>query len=213
VQGRSFAWGLDFPGCLADGAQDSDAILNFARRVLAYEAWINLHTDAPWFTLLNPDFRIVEVAPPLKMASSRPRAFFADDRRPLVPADVEQALLVQRWQAEVRLAGMEFLPVEAAAQLKQESGSPIRLSLSQMARDIYEILAVLESALPSFPAQKSVLAQLEFTDALTQAILPAWAAKEEIITRNGELWSARKAIRLLLGRQRVGIDRIKTLVV
>ena len=45
VGGGILAWALDFPGCFAYGQADAEVMLNFARSLLAYEAWINLHAD------------------------------------------------------------------------------------------------------------------------------------------------------------------------
>ena len=211
VGGRTLAWGLDFPGCFADGANDSETLINFARRLLDYEAWVDLHAEVPWFTLVNPDFRIVEAAPSPLVSSPRPGAFFEDDRRPLSSQEMEQVLLVQRWQSEELLAGLEFLP-EEATQLLQESAGLISRTLRLIAQDMYEILSVLEPALPSYPAEESPLAQFEFTSALIPSVLAAWVGRETVIEKNEERWSARKATRLLLWRLRVGIDQVRALV-
>jgi len=211
VGGRTLAWGLDFPGCFADGANDSEALINFARRLLDYEAWIDLHAEVPWFTLVNPDFRIVEAAPCPLVSSPKPRAFFEDDRRALSSQEMEQVLLVQRWQSEELLAGLEFLP-EEATQLLLESAGLISKTLRLIAQDMYEILTVLEPALPSYPVEESALAQFEFTSALIPSVLAAWIGRETVIEKNEERWSARKATRLLLWRLRVGIDQVRALV-
>ena len=60
IGGRTLAWGLDFPGCFAFGEDDAELMLRFAKALLTFEEWVRLHTDEPWFQLLNPDFRIVE---------------------------------------------------------------------------------------------------------------------------------------------------------
>ncbi|HOF25612.1 MAG TPA: hypothetical protein PK982_05070, partial [Anaerolineaceae bacterium] len=108
VGGRILAWALDFPGCFAYGQADAEVMLNFARNLLAYEAWINLHADQAWFNLINLDFRIVEVFKPENAScmarSSQPVAFFEDDRRALSQDEVQHALAVYSWQREELLA-------------------------------------------------------------------------------------------------------------
>jgi hypothetical protein len=210
------AWALDFPGCFAYGQSDADVMMNFARNLLAYEAWINLHADQPWFNLITLDFRIVEVYKPENSSrlagSSKPVAFFEDDRRALTRDEVRQALAVYCWQREELLAGLEFLPEAAYACAEHRTGKTIPAMVSQMAQDCYDILAALKSPLPPFPTKNEAFAQLDFTTELIRGTLPAWAGVEAICEVSGELWSPRKAIRHLLWRQREGIEQIKALV-
>jgi len=216
VGGRILAWALDFPGCFAYGQADAEVMLNFARSLLAYEAWINLHADQAWFNLINLDFRIVEVFKPENSSrlevSSKPVAFFEDDFRALTQDEVQHALAVYSWQREELLAGLEFLPEAAYACEEQRTGKTIPIMVSQMAKDCYDILAALKLPPPPFPTKNGAFAQLDFTTELVRGTLPAWAGVEAICEVSGELWSPRKAIRHLLWRQREGIEQIKALV-
>jgi len=214
--GGILAWAFDFPGCFAYGQDDAEVMLNFARNLLAYEAWINLHADQAWFNLINLDFRIVEVFKPENAScmarSSKPAAFFEDDFRTLTQDEVQHALAVYSWQREELLAGLEFLPEAAYARAEQRTGKTIPAMVSQMTLDCYDILATLKSPLPPFPTKKEAFAQLDFTTELVRGTLPAWAGVKAICEVSGELWSPRKAIRHLLWRQCEGIEQIKALV-
>jgi len=216
VGGRILAWALDFPGCFAYGQADAEVMLNFARSLLAYEAWINLHADQAWFNLINLDFRIVEVFKPENAScmarSSKAVAFFEDDRRALTQDEAQHALAVYSWQREELLAGLEFLPEVAYARAKQRTGKTIPAIVSQMTQDCYDILAALKLPLPPFPTKNEAFAQLDFTTELVRGTLPAWAGVEAICEDSGEMWSPRKAIRHMLWRQRVGIEQIKASV-
>ena len=216
VGGRILAWALDFPGCFAYGQADAEVMLNFARNLLAYEAWINLHADQAWFNLINLDFRIVEVFKPENAScmarSSQPVAFFEDDRCALRQDEVQHALAVYSWQREELLAGLEFMPEASYNRAEQRTGKTIPVMVSQMALDCYDILATLKLPLPPFPTKNEAFAQLDFTTELVRGTLPAWAGVEAICEVSGELWSPRKAIRHLLWRQREGIEQIKALV-
>jgi len=207
------AWALDFPGCFAYGQADAEVMMNFARNLLAYEAWINLHADQAWFNLINLDFRIVEVYKPENSSrlagSTKPVAFFEDDRRALTQNEVRQALSVYCWQGEELLAGLEFLPEAAYARAEQITGKTIPAMVSQMAQDFYDILAALRIPLPPFPSKDESLAQLDFTSELVRGTLPACVGVEAISEVEGELWSPRKAMRHLLWRQREGIEEMK----
>ena len=216
VGGGILAWALDFPGCFAYGQADAEVMLNFARNLLAYEAWINLHADQAWFNLINLDFRIVEVFKPDNAScmarSSKPVAFFEDDRRALTQDEVQHALAVYSWQREELLAGLEFMPEAAYARAEQRTGKTIPVMVSQMSQDCYDILAALKLPLPPFPTKNEAFAQLDFTTELVRGTLPAWAGVEAICEDSGEMWSPRKAIRHMLWRQRVGIEQIKASV-
>ena len=213
VGGRILSWALDFSGCFAYGQSDAEVMMNFAHNLLAYEAWINLHADQPWFNLINLDFRIVEVYKPENssrlVGSSKPVAFFQDDRRALTRDEVQQAVAVYCWQREELLAGLEFLPEAAYARAEHRTGKTISAMLSQLAQDCYDILAVLRIPLPPFPSKDESLAQLDFTCELVRGTLPACVGVEAISEVGGELWSPRKAVRHLLWRQREGIEEIK----
>ena len=214
VGGRILAWALEFPGCFAYGQSDADVMMNFARNLLAYEAWINLHADQPWFNLINLDFRIDEVYKPENSSrlagSSKPVAFFEDDRRALTQDEAQHALAVYSWQREELLAGLEFLPEVAYARAKQRTGKTIPAIVSQMTQDCYDILAALKLPLPPFLTKSEALVQLDFTTELIRRTLPAWVGVEAIYEVDRELWSPRKAVRNLLWRQREGIEEIKT---
>ena len=216
VGGGILAWALDFSGCFAYGQADAEVMLNFARNLLAYEAWINLHADQAWFNLINLDFRIVEVFKPDNAScmarSSQPVAFFEDDRRALTQDEAQHALAVYSWQREELLAGLEFLPEAAYDRAEQRTGKTIPAIVSQMTQDCYDILAALKLPLPPFLTKSEALVQLDFTTELIRRTLPAWAGVEAICEVSGELWSPRKAIRHLLWRQREGIEQIKALV-
>jgi len=213
VGGGSLAWALDFPGCFAYGQANAEVMLNFTRNLLAYEAWINLHADQTWFNLINLDFRIVEVFKPDNASrlarSSKPVAFFKDDRRALTQDEVQHALAVYNWQREELLAGLEFLPEAAYARAEQRTGKTIPAMVSQMAQDCYDILAALRIPLPPFPSKDESLAQLDFTSELVRGTLPACVGVEAMSEVGGELWSPRKGMRHLLWRQREGIEEIK----
>ena len=214
VGGGILAWALDFPGCFAYGQADAEVMLNFARNLLAYEAWINLHADQAWFNLINLDFRIVEVFKPENSSrlegSCKPAAFFEDDFRTLTQDEVQHALEVYSWQREELLAGLEFMPEAAYARAEQRTGKTIPVMVSQMSQDCYDILAALKLPLPPFLTKNEALAQLDFTTELVCGTLPAWVGVEALYEVDRELWSPRKAVRHLLWRQREGIEEIKT---
>lgn len=216
VNSQMLAWALDYPGCYAYGQDNAEVLLNFTRRLLEYEAWIDLHADATWLRLFNLDFRIVEAFKPAKSKQgdgiSGSSAFFKDDRRALTQEEIEHALLIYRWQYEELMAGLEFLPEISNAIMKQERNLGIETLMNQIAVDNYALLAIERESLQPLPREIGSLAQLAFVSGLVEAALPDWKANTEIFEKLGETWSARKVVRRLLWQQRERIDQIKALV-
>ena len=213
--GRVLAWGLDFPGCFAYGSDDAEALLRFAGNLLNFGAWIDLHTDEPWFRLENVDFRLVEAYPggssPDKNLGDSSTAFFEDDIRPLQQEEIANALAVFRWQREELLAGLEFIPAESLDRKIPGEARTIRGILLDIARTGLRYLNALDTGTPQLPDGLAHLPALEFSQAQINARLPGLKENPAMLEVNGELWSCRKVVRRLLWHQRVQIDAIKRL--
>lgn len=215
VEGRILAWGLDFPGCFAYGSEDSAVLLRFTQALLRYEAWVNLHTDTPWFTLKELDFRTVEVWNTYVVDGSSDEyevnAWFQDDSRLLSQVEVEQALLLHRWQREELLAGFESLPPEILTVMFPGQRWDILGILRHIAEVEYWYLGKLNFTLPKLPKENDPLALLDLTYKLVQTSLPEFVGNPLILESQGETWSCRKTVRRLLWHQRDHIDHIRQL--
>ncbi|MEL7645031.1 MAG: hypothetical protein AAGU04_02020 [Anaerolineaceae bacterium] len=209
-EGRSLAWGLDFPGCFANGSDEAEAILRFAGNLLDFERWVALHIDEPWFRLADVDFRIVETyqSSALPGQCEATSAFFEDDLRPLSRQEIENALHVFRWQREELLAGLEFLSVGLPG-LETQDWSAAPDALERIARTEHAYLGNLIQGLPPYPEAMDPFEALQFSRELVERSLPGMAEKTQVVERNGERWSSRKLARRLLWQQRVQIDNIK----
>ena len=215
IGGRTLAWGLDFPGCFAFGEEDAELMLRFAKALLTFEEWVRLHTDEPWFQLLNPDFRIVEAYHNKQNSAGgedeESRAAFEDDLRPLEREEITNALQVFRWQREELLAGLEFLPARLFEQTIPGQGWKIMDVVKQIARTECLYLKNLGLPAPDMTAGTPPLNALQLCRQQVEKLLPGLEGSRVAVEQNGELWTGRKLVRRLLWQQRVRIDEIKSL--
>ena len=215
IGGRTLAWGLDFPGCFAFGEVDAELMLRFAKALLTFEEWVRLHTDEPWFQLLNPDFRIVEAYHNKQNSAGgedeESRAAFEDDLRPLEREEITNALQVFRWQREELLAGLEFLPARLFEQTIPGQGWKIMDVVKQIARTECLYLKNLGLPAPDMTAGTPPLNALQLCRQQVEKLLPGLEGSRVAVEQNGELWTGRKLVRRLLWQQRVRIDEIKSL--
>lgn len=215
IGGRTLAWGLDFPGCFAFGEEDAELMLRFAKALLTFEEWVRLHTDEPWFQLLNPDFRIVEAYHNKQNSAGgedeESRAAFEDDLRPLEREEITNALQVFRWQREELLAGLEFLPARLFEQTIPGQGWKIMDVVEQIARTECLYLKNLGLPAPDMTAGTPPLNALQLCRQQVEKLLPGLEGSRVAVEQNGELWTGRKLVRRLLWQQRVRIDEIKSL--
>lgn len=215
IGGRTLAWGLDFPGCFAFGEDDAELMLRFAKALLTFEEWVRLHTDEPWFQLLNPDFRIVEAYHNKQNSAGgedeESRAAFEDDLRPLEREEIINALQVFRWQREELLAGLEFLPARLFEQTIPGRGWKTMDVVKQIARTECLYLKKLGLQVPDMADGTPPLNALQLCRQQVEKLLPGLEGSRVAVEQNGELWTGRKLVRRLLWQQRVRIDEIKSL--
>lgn len=213
---RMLAWGLDFPGCFAYGRSDAEALLRFAGNLLNYGAWVNLHTEEPWFHFGNVDFRLVEAYQggrlPAEHSEDGSIAFFEDDFRTLQQDEIGNALKVYRWQREELLAGLEFTPTELLGRKIFGETRTIQEVLLHIARTELLYLNKLELWAEPLPKELKPLDALQFSQEKVETLLPGLEENPATLEVDGELWSCRKLVRRLLWHHRVQIDAVKRLV-
>ena len=206
-------WALDYPGCFTHGEDDAEAIITMPQALLRHEAWVNLHTDTPWFQLADMDFHVEEA---FEAYFSEPdyevNAFFQDDLRPLSSTEIDQALLLHRWQREELLAGVETLPPNQLTARFPGQRWTILGILKHIAKVEYWYLGQIRDDLPPLPLEEaSSFGWLNFTYAQVRQWLPTLANDDRVRTQRGEQWSPRKVVRRLLWHQRDHIGHIQQL--
>lgn len=215
VEGRTFAWALDYPGVFTYGEDDAEALLRIPRQILIFESWLELHTDQPWVQLEGLDMHIDETfeAFPVEIDGETHgvHAFFRSDLAPLSAEEVQRALLIYNWQREELLAGVETLPAEMLKREFEGQRWTIEGILEHIARVEtwyfsrlgFEILEPADSVNP--------YQLLETSAAVTNRFLPELEGFDQVFEHRQEKWSARKLVRRLLWHQRDHIDHIRDL--
>lgn len=211
----TLCWGLDYPGCFSFGQDDAEALIKFPQVLLKYEAWLDLHTSAPWFRLGNLDFGVVETfACHVVEQDGTPcevNAFFDDDLRPLKESDITQALLIFDWQRQELLAGIETLPPDFLDQMFPGQRWSVNGILGHIASAERFYLKCLGIQTPP-PAQPDLLVLLEHSASLVHEHLPGFLGSNLQTTFKCERWTPRKFMRRLLWHQRDHIGHIRELV-
>jgi uncharacterized damage-inducible protein DinB len=219
IEGRSLAWALELPGCFAYGPDGPGAIIAMGQAVPAYAAWIAMHTEAPWFNPPNIDIRLVETfqdffvdealnrfeedSPGVK----RVNAWFFHDWKPLTAEEVERALQMLSWSRTDLLALTAGLTSAQLDQPRPGERWSIRGILGHVANAEWRYLDRLnlaECAREQLPAD--VHERLSTQRARLEAVLPSLVGVEQVIGRQGELWSPRKLVRRALWHE---IDHIR----
>ncbi len=199
------AWSLDFPGCYAEGSENSEVMLRLTQALIRFEAWVDIHTDTPWFTLGDMDFRTEEVWQPTLVAEngkrSLARAFFSDDCRLVCKEEMETLQQVYKWQRDELVAGLEI--AEMQLMNRQTQIKAIAAAIISMENLLLSKLDYVAEEVP---------ASLSASQEMVQRFMLGMIDDPLVHEIDGELWSCRKVLRLLLWHQRKMIDQIKLLL-
>jgi len=222
ADGRSIAWALDFPGCYADGADGSSALIALPQALVAYEAWVRQHADPSWLPDLSEiDVRLVEtwqcyyVADDLSEASDgyEVNAWFRDDWRALSEEEIVRGLQLLRWSRADLLAALEGASQAAMEEKQPGERWAVRGVLNHLAgaewwyMNRLDLGSLTREQLPRDPFERLpvVRAQLE-------AVLPTLAGVERVLGKEGEFWSPRKLLRRVLWHEHDHIGHVLKLI-
>lgn len=216
VEGRSLAWGLDYPGCFSYGADDTEALLTFPQALLRYAAWLNLNAGEDLLEFHDLDFRMAEAFSVYTITDQHGEydvnAFFEDDARALDASEIERTAAIFTWQRAELLAGVETLPAEQLTACHPGENRTIVGIVEHIARVERWYLEMLNLEMDAFTQGDSPVALLEITGEKVLDYLPGLAGCDLVTTHRGERWSPRKFVRRLLWHQRDHIDHIRKIV-
>lgn len=213
---RFTAWALDFPGCFAYGADQAEALITLPRRLLEFDYWVRLHTDAPWFQLDGLDLHVDETFTITRIKHDGEEyeinAFFQDDMRSLSQAEIDQTLQILHWQQEELLAGIDFLDEETLNRI--ETGQ--RWSILGIVRHlaVCELWYLQNLGLPTPNISRDTYPTLilEQSYQAVAAALPTLVGDNRFSEYAQERWSGRKLVRRTLWHRRDHIDHIRQLL-
>lgn len=206
IEGRSLAWALDFPGCFAYGAGDSEALLAVPQAWEKYREWAVRHAPDSWLGGMEDcDVRLAEtwtcysIDSHFDVASEgyEVNAWFRHDWKPLMPKEVEHGLSLLSWSRADLLevaAGLNAAKLDATYPGERWS---IRGILGHVANAEWWYLdrLGLVADLPRADLPKDVFERLECVRARMEEALPGLAGKNQVVGVYGEFWSPRKLLR------------------
>ncbi len=215
--GNNFtAWALDFPGCVAYGKDEAEALLTLPRKLLEFDYWVRLHTDDPWFELDSMDFHVDETFVVSQTDHQgmeyEVNAFFKDDLRPLGEPEVSQALQIIRWQQDELLAGIDFVGEEQLNRIETGQRWSIMGILRQLASAEVHYLQNFGLETSQILSDTDPISAINYSFEAVIKALSELAGDSRIVDYAQENWSARKLVRRLLWLRRDHIDQIRQLL-
>ena len=209
---RWLAWVLDLPGCFADGATEAGAVAAAPAAIRAYFAWLATHGAVPVGPPAEVTVQVAEVFHGyIGQGDYWVNALFADDRRPLTPADVDTDLRLLAYTRQ-DLAGLVagLAPAALAAPHPTAQNASITSLLQHMATAERWYFANLGLEQPDLPPDP--LRALDQVRAQTRAWLPTLIGDGRIWEHSGEAWSARKVLRRTLWHERTHTAQVGRLL-
>ena len=217
---RSIAWALDFPGCVAYGADSSEALLRFPQAVIRFCGWADSHAGAPWAELDDMDIRLVETWEVYSIHRAfnpandllEINAWFRDDWKVLEADEIDSAIQVLEWQ---RADLMQIVSELGDARLDQPHEGEkwtIRGLLAHIATaewwylDRFDLFGP-RSLLPRSPFERTAMVRQRLLE-----VLPTLAGKDWVFGKDGEFWSPRKLLRRTIWHERDHIEHIMKLL-
>jgi len=211
-EGRSIAWALDYPGCFAYGQDGAEALLSVPQALLVYADWLGTHTQNSWLADLgNFDVRLVES---FEVYSIDPQfdpvpegylinAFFRHDWKPLTKTEVDRTQQLLAWShAELLEFASSLSPEALDAKIPEERWSRLGIVAHVATAKwwLMDRLGLAGTARAELP--KDVFERFEFTHERLLEVLPGLAGVEQVVGKDGEIWSPRKLVRRAVWHER-----------
>lgn len=203
--GRSIATVLDYPGCFANGADASEAIIRTPDAFVRYAEWVNTHTPDSWmkdmgdFDIhLDETFNVFFMDESFNLASEgiEINAWFRHDWKPLSAEDIHRGLLTLQWSREDLL---ELVASLSPQQLQQEFEGE-RWSIWGVLKHVANAEHWYLDRLSLIPLKREDLPadafeRLHVVREQMNKVLPSLAGVQEVKGVEGEFWSPRKILR------------------
>ena len=215
---RTIAWALEHPGCYAYGVDEVEACANLESEIVQYADWIHQHEAGNWLALDSVQIRVEEtfeayfIDKDLDRDGKAPdymvESFFRYDWKPLVKEEIDRALLMLDWSRKDLIRTIS--PI--SAELREADHPGERWSINGILKHIataeWWYLERLGLAFPNKELEKEILARLVLTRDLFKKVLPEMEGSQQVIGRDGEIWSPRKALRRTLWHEKDHTEHI-----
>lgn len=194
ADGRCLAWALDFAGACAWGADRSAALISLPKELTGWSAWARRKGGWDWLPFGDLDFRLVEAA----TAGSMNGVWFADDARSYDRVEAVRASQMLGWVTE------DLAPLMIKIEAKNPASHHAALSEAEE-NPVTDLVSAAERFLagaglnsdPSAGTQTSGERLASVTQRARARILDL-AGSGRQWEMNGERWSARKLLRMLV---------------
>lgn len=220
-EGRSVAWSLEHFGCYALGPDGQSAIIAMAKAIPEYIAWMEEHTDTPWFNPAEIDIRLVDVYDdyfidnqynPVREGGKLIKAFFKTDWKPLTQMDVEHILQIISWNRQELVEVISGLDDTTLDKTLEEGEWPIRRIIAHIGRSEWWLLDRLDRTHPEDQLSGDAFERLLVERGNLVTILPDLIDLNQVVGKDGEIWSPRKVLRRVCWHERDHIQHIKRLL-
>ena len=220
-EGRSVAWSLEHFGCYALGPDGQSAIVAMAKAIPEYIAWMEQHTDTPWFNPAEIDIRLVDVYDdyfidnqynPVREGGKLIKAFFKTDWKPLTQMDVEHILQIISWNRQELVEVISGLDDTTLDKTLEEGEWPIRRIIAHIGRSEWWLVDRLDRTHPEDQLPKDAFERLLVERGNLVTILPDLIDLNQVVGKDGEVWSPRKVLRRVCWHERDHIQHIKRLL-
>ena len=220
---RSIAWALNHPGCFAYGQNEEEAQRNFPPAAREYVDWIARHGES-WLddkveVVVEETFEAYFVNPGFERAvpgqdTYMVESFFLHDWKPLVPPEIEHALMLLAWSRADLLSLVQGVEAERLNQSHLQERWNIHGILKHIGgaewwyqERIGFPFPEQEDDIPADPFERLATVREHFT-----ALLPRLEGVTKVVGLEGEVWSPRKVLRRALWHERDHTEHIRKLL-
>lgn len=223
-EGRSIAWALEHPGCVAYGTNADKAILNLESALEKYAGWILRRQPNTWLAFspdqievvvngtwdvyyINDDFDKTGEADGYTVS-----AFFPYDWKPLTGEEIKRGLAMLSWSHDDLLKSVQGQDLQKLEVTRPGERWSVNGILGHVGGAEWWYLDRLELAFPRAEVPKDPLERLEKVRKHFVTVLPRLEGVKRVVGVDGEIWSPRKVLRRALWHERDHIEHIRKLL-
>jgi hypothetical protein len=220
-EGRSVAWSLEHFGCYALGPDGQSAIVAMAKAIPEYIDWLKQHTEKPWFNPEEIDIRLVDVYDDyfidkqfnqVKEGGRLIKAFFKTDWKPLTQMDVEHILQIISWSRQELIEVISGVDDATMDKILLEGEWTIRQIIAHLGRSEWWLVDRLGRTHAEDQLAEDAFERLLQERGNLVTVLPDLIDLNQVVGKDGEIWSSRKVLRRVCWHEKDHIQQIKKLL-
>jgi hypothetical protein len=222
-ENRSVAWSLEHFGCYTIAPDGQSAVVAMAKAIPDYIAWLEKYAEKNWFNPAEIDIRLVDVVDDYfidkQFNQVAPedggrliKAWFKTDWKALTMVDVEHILQIISWTRQEMIELISGVDEALLDQTLIEGEWTIRQIIGHVGRTEWWLMDRLDRTHP-----ENHLCADEFERFIEERgnlveILPDFIDLNQVVGKDGEIWSPRKVTRRLCWHEKDHINQIKRLL-